>query len=139
MTDKWVIRFLALAQHVASWSKDPRAKVGAVIVDAEKRIVSLGYNGFPRGVKDDEERLRDKATKLRLVVHAEANAILNAHRIPDQCTLYTTQVPCDECAKLIIQAGIKTVVSLDEDAEKWATAIEVLREARVTVNLVAAP
>src|SRR3990172_2103187 len=82
--DAWDSRFLRLAEFVAQWSKDPNTKVGAVIVDGTHRIVSLGFNGFPRGV-DDDERLRNRELKLKLMVHAEMNAILFAGRALDGC------------------------------------------------------
>ena len=119
---RWDQRFFALAQHIATWSKDPSTQVGAVIVDSQRRVLGLGYNGFPRGVEDLPERLSDKPTKYKLVVHAEANAILNAGVSLDNCVLFATKSPCSDCVKLLIQAGIVGVVSpapsLDEP---WAT------------------
>lgn len=115
LTEKWDMRFLELAKHIAQWSKDPSTKVGAVIVRPDKTIVSVGYNGFPRGVKDSQERYVDKVLKYSMVVHAEANAILNSRELLNGYTIYvwpTLDHPptCNECAKVIIQAGIKTVV-----------------------------
>ena len=75
---KWDLRFLKLAHHVGQWSKDPSTKVGAVIVDAQRRVLGIGYNGFPRGVDDSPGRYHDRPTKLDMVVHAETNAIMNA-------------------------------------------------------------
>lgn len=118
---KWDDRFMKLAIHVAEWSKDPSTKVGAVIVDGERRVVGMGYNGFPRGVNDDPSRYSVKAVKYRLVVHSEANAILNANGIVTDCTLYTTKFPCTECAKLIIQSSIARVFTpLPSQNEPWA-------------------
>ena len=108
-SDKWKKRFLDLASHIAEWSKDPSTKVGAVIVDDKRRIVATGYNGFPKGVRDSEERLNNRALKHKLVVHAEANAILNAVGSLEGTVLYCTHLPCSSCAKLIIQAGIQAV------------------------------
>jgi len=96
----------------AARSKDPSTQVGACIVDAEKRIVGIGYNGFPRGCDDDDPRLSwHRPEKYKFVVHAEANAILNTN-IADinGATMYSTLFPCNECAKLIIQSGIKHIV-----------------------------
>lgn len=107
----WDIRFMELAHHVAAWSKDPSTKVGAVIVKPDKTIVSVGYNGFPRGVDDDPSRYDNRDMKYKFVVHAEANAILNANSPVKGCILYVTHQPCCECAKLIIQSGIKDVVT----------------------------
>lgn len=118
----WDDRFLALADHIASWSKDPSTKVGAVIVRPNRTIASVGYNGFPRGVNDDPERLNDRPTKYSMTVHAEANAILSADGRIDGCTLYVTPLhPCSNCASLIIQSGIsKVVAGMPTDPAHWA-------------------
>lgn len=108
--NKWDERFLNLATHVSEWSKDPSTKVGSVIVAEDKRIMSLGYNGFPRGVDDTEERLNDRPTKYAFVAHAERNALDNIDASIRGCTMYVTLQPCPECAKSIIQRGIKRVV-----------------------------
>ena len=107
----WDIRFLELAAHVASWSKDPKTKVGSVIVNDNNQVLSLGYNGFPRGVLDKVSRYEDRETKLLFVAHAERNALDNAFADVRGATLYTTLCPCNECAKSIVQKGIKRVVS----------------------------
>jgi len=122
---KWDLRFLKLAHHISQWSKDPSTKVGAVIVDPMTRqVLGMGYNGFPRGVEDYPERYADRDIKLRYVTHAEVNAILNANRSVQNCTLYTTPMtPCCDCAKAIIQAGISRVISIQKDmanTEAWA-------------------
>jgi dCMP deaminase len=106
----WDHRYMDVAEQVASWSKDPSTKVGAVIVDLSGKIVATGYNGFPRGVEDKPERYADQATKYGFVVHAELNAILNATQCLNDTILYVTLSPCRECAKAIIQAGIKMVI-----------------------------
>lgn len=134
---KWDERFLALAEHVAQWSKDPSTKVGSVIVDSSRRVLGLGYNGFPRGVFDDENRLHDKPTKYKLVVHAEANAIMNSrHLVGGGYTMYATKSPCSDCVKLIVQCGIERVVSPEPSLdEPWATDAHfshvMLREAKI--------
>jgi dCMP deaminase len=113
---------MKLAMEVATWSKDPSTKVGAVIVDHSNRPVGLGFNGFPRGVHDTPERYADKPTKYKMIVHAEANAILNAVVPIQGFTLYATKFPCSECAKLIIQSGIARIVSpVPGTGEPWAT------------------
>lgn len=109
--EKWDRRFLDLAEYISAWSKDPRTKVGAVIVDHERRVVSLGYNGFPRGVLDDERRYIDRPTKHLFVAHAERNALDNAPHSVEGCTLYVPLMPCNECAKSVIQKGIQRVVT----------------------------
>jgi dCMP deaminase len=118
----WDARFMALAALVASWSKDKSTQVGAVIVDKDKRVVSLGYNGPPKGT-DDGAVLADRDEKIRRTVHAEANAILFARRDLAGLTLYSTHYPCAKCMALIIQAGIAEVVCPEPDGgfkERWA-------------------
>ena len=113
MSDKWNDRYMAMAQGVSSWSKDPNTKVGAVAVGSKGQILSQGYNGFPRGIFDGEERLNDRETKYKYVVHAEMNVIYNATYSGvslDGAKLYVYGLPvCSECAKGIIQVGIKEV------------------------------
>lgn len=110
MTD-WDWRFLDLASHVAGWSKDPSTKVGAVIVNEKRQVLGMGYNGFPRGVDDDHHRYEDRETKLLFVAHAERNALDNTFTDSEGATLYSTLFPCTDCAKGIIQRGIKRVVT----------------------------
>lgn len=107
---KWDERFLNLATHVSTWSKDPSTKVGAVIVAPDRRVMSVGYNGFPRGVADTNERLEDRETKYKYVAHAERNALDNTDQSIRGCTMYVTLQPCPECVKSIIQRGITKVV-----------------------------
>lgn len=106
----WDNRFFKLADHVSSWSKDPSTKVGAVIVNDDRQVLGLGYNGFPRGVVDYPHRYEDRSLKLQFVAHAERNALDNAADVRG-ATLYSTLFPCTECAKGIIQRGIKRVVT----------------------------
>lgn len=112
MTD-WDQRYLKLAEHISSWSKDPSRKIGAVVVADNGQILSVGYNGFPRGIKDDE-RLHDRETKYPLIVHAEMNAIYNATHNGvslNGSTLYVWGLPvCSDCARGVIQVGIKRIV-----------------------------
>lgn len=112
MTDPvdWHARFLILAEYVGEWSKDPRTGVGAVLVDDLRRVVGIGYNGFPRGVDDSPAVYADREEKLLRVVHAEVNAVLNATRATDGATCYCTLHPCSACAGVLIQAGIRRVV-----------------------------
>lgn len=113
MTD-WDDRYLDLAEHFASWSKDPSSKIGAVAVGEHGQILSQGYNGFPRGVEDTLHRWHDKKIKYDYVVHAEKNVIYNASLNGvslNGSTLYVFGLPvCNECAKAIVQVGIKRVV-----------------------------
>jgi len=110
--NKWDKRFIYLATMVGGWSKEPRSRVGAVIVRPDKSITSLGFNGFPRGVDDSDERLANRELKNSIAVHAEMNAILSAHGSVQGCTIYITPLlPCSHCAGSIVQAGIKRVVA----------------------------
>lgn len=112
MIDKWDLRFLDMAKLIASWSKDPSTKTGAVIVDRNKTIVSVGYNGFAMGVNDNPERYRDRELKYKMILHCERNALLFAHRPLDGCVLYTVPfASCAPCAAMVIQAGIKRCVA----------------------------
>jgi dCMP deaminase len=133
---KWDGRFMAVAETVATWSKDPSAKVGALLVAPDGRMTSWGFNGFPRGVSDDG-RLQVKSSRLALTVHAEMNALLNCPVDPVGWTLYVTKHPCLECAKAIIQKGIERVVCPDP-AGSWSDeqteARDLLREAGATVQ-----
>jgi dCMP deaminase len=131
----WDQRFLDLAEHIAQWSKDPRTKVGAVIVDEKKRVISVGYNGFPRGVDDNPSRYEDRTTKHLFVAHAERNALDNAPLMVDGCTLYVPLLPCNQCAISIIQKGITRVVTYLPDRDgtgfNWNTTIEMFAEAQI--------
>jgi dCMP deaminase len=136
----WTRRFLRLALEVASWSKDPKGGVGAVLVDERKRVVGLGFNGFPDRIPDDHDLLRDPDAKLPRMIHAEMNAVLNATRSVHGSALFTTLTPCAECAKLIIQAGIGAVYRLPHPPDRhqrWAdsfrTAEAIFTEAGVPV------
>jgi dCMP deaminase len=125
---KWDKRFLKLAEHVATWSKDPSTKVGAVIIRPDNTVASVGYNGFPRHIWDDETDYQDRETKLLKIIHAEVNAILNAKEPLKGYTLYTYPLPfvCVDCAKHIIQAGITTVVVPQvEIPKRWEFQAEV--------------
>ena len=114
----WDKYFMGVALLSAMRSKDPSTQVGACIINNKKRIVGIGYNGFPYGVEDDtfpweggDDFLN---SKYPYVVHAEPNAILNSTVSLENSTLYVTLFPCNECAKLIIQSGIKEVVFLED-------------------------
>ena len=114
MVISWEEYFMGLAHLSALRSKDPNTQVGACIIDKENKVVSIGYNGMPRGCDDHDfpwQREGDFLnTKYAYVVHAELNAILNSPRPVKGCTLYVSLFPCNECAKAIIQSGIKKVV-----------------------------
>ena len=109
---KWNCRFMELALHISTWSKDPSTKVGCVVVGPDKEIRSQGYNGFPRGVDDDKEYRQTRPTKYAFYEHSERNAIYNACSFGASlkgCIMYVTMPPCADCARAIIQSGIKEV------------------------------
>ena len=112
--NKWSRRYLDVAKEVATWSKDPSKKIGAIAVGDKGQILSQGYNGFPRGVKDTDNRYNVREEKYKYVVHGEMNCIYNACNSGvslNGATLYVTGLPvCSECAKGIIQVGISKVV-----------------------------
>ena len=138
-------KFYPLAMEVAELSKDPRTKVGAVVIDARGAVRAVGYNGFPRGVEDDPGRYADRDTKLLLVAHAEANAIANAAAVGtplDGCGLVVTKSPCHECAKLVINAGIRQIGAPAPGTDSaWLKSNDIARmmfsEAGVAVQVVA--
>ena len=120
-TLSWDEYFMGLAHLSALRSKDPNTQVGAAIVDENKRVVSVGYNEFPKGCSDDEFPWEREGgvlvSKYAFVVHAELNAILNSPRPVAGCTIYVSLFPCNECAKAIIQSGIKKIVY---ESDKYA-------------------
>lgn len=122
---KWDRRFMEMAQTISTWSKDPSSKIGAVVVNAERRILATGYNGFPRGIEDSDERLNNRDEKYPRIIHAEMNALMNALyngvTVKD-ATLYVHGLPvCPACTKCVIQAGIKRVVipTFKTDKGEW--------------------
>lgn len=118
--EKWDQRYLELAELVSTWSKDPSTKTGAVIVSPENFVVSLGYNGFPRGVEDSLERLDNRELKYKMIVHCERNAIIAAKRDLKGCTLYTYPfMSCAPCAGMVIQSGISRCVAPYNDNPRW--------------------
>jgi dCMP deaminase len=138
--DKWNLRFLFLAKHVASWSKDPSTRVGSVIFDSDHRVVSLGYNGLPSGLND--LHLQDRERKYQTIIHAEINAILFANRDLKDCTIATWPfMPCSNCSSAIIQTGIKRCIfpkAYGDRAIRWADSFllaqEQFDEASVTMK-----
>ena len=121
---KWDKRYMELAKTAASWSKDPSTRVGAVAIGDKGQVLSTGYNGFPRNIKDTQKRLNTRTTKYQLMVHAEMNCIYNATYNGvslDGATLYVFGLPCcSQCALGVIQVGIKRVVmNGDLKHEKW--------------------
>ena len=138
---KWDLRFLRIAHEVSSWSHDPGTKVGCVLV-SNKRILSVGYNGFPANISDSLERYANRDFKLAAVVHSEANAILNAAKngaTTEGSTAYVTFPPCSQCAAALIQAGVSKVVCPNPEnaPERWRASFklanDLLYEAGLTV------
>ncbi len=140
MMNKWDHRFMQLARQVSTWSKDRSTGVGAVIVNDKKKVLSLGFNGFARGVNDDIESRHTRPEKNHYVIHAERNAMDEAETSLVGATIYCTFFTCATCAHGIIQKGIKKVVAPEPDwnAERYAEsqkhAVEMYREAGVEVE-----
>lgn len=123
--EKWDKRFLELAYFISNWSKDPSTKVGAVIVDTDRRIVSCGYNGLPQKIPDDDEILSNRELKLEHIIHGEINALVFAQGSVKGFTLYTAPfLPCTRCGSVFIQAGISRVVAPKNTIERWKENLE---------------
>lgn len=138
--DKWNRRFIELAQHISTWSKDPSTQTGAVIVDPNNRIISVGYNGLPVGVEDLPERLENRDIKYKMIVHCERNAMLFARCSLEGYTLYTWPfMSCSVCAGMVIQSGIKRCVAPISKNPRWVADFELstrmFQEAGVEVVL----
>lgn len=122
--NNWDLKFMGLANHIATWSKDYSTKVGCVIAGPANDVRTLGYNGFPRNIEDNIEKRHERPAKYFWTEHAERNAIFNAAStgVPlSGCTIYVTLFPCADCARAIIQSGIKTIVIYPPDwnDKKW--------------------
>ncbi len=137
----WDAYFMGVAELSAKRSKDPNTQVGACIVNQKNRIVGIGYNGFPVGIDDETYPWESEGeflnTKYPYVVHAEPNAILNSTVPLDEAILYVTLFPCHECAKLIIQSGIKEIVYVEnkyQEAESVKASMRMLKDAGVRLR-----
>jgi len=133
MKADWKKRMMDMAWHVSTWSKDDSTKVGCVITDEENTIKSLGYNGHPRGLNDEVAERNARPLKYLYVVHAEINAIVNATRNGvslKNSTIYCTFFPCNECAKAIINSGIKKLISYEPDFlhSRWGESFRISHE-----------
>lgn len=125
--NKWDLRFLSLAENVATWSKDPSTKVGCVIVREDLTVAGVGFNGFPRGMCDHDELLEDREVKNSRTIHAELNAVLNSPGSLEGCTAYVTHPPCNNCGLVIIQSGISRVVSRNPSRDftlRWGDSVD---------------
>ena len=145
LLNKWDLRYLKLAEEVASWSKDPSTQIGAIAVGNKGQVLSQGYNGFPRGIEDSLDRYDNREEKYKLVVHAEMNVIYNASYNGvslNDSTLYVHGLPaCSECAKGIIQVGIKRVIMNRNETpprwkESWKNTEKMFVEARVAYEFI---
>lgn len=141
--DKWSKRYLRLAKEISTWSKDPSTQVGAVVVGQYGQILSQGYNGFPRGVSDAQELLDNREFKYRLIIHAEMNCIYNASLSGISLagsSIYVYGLPiCHECAKGVIQSGIKKVFCAyspdlrDKWGQSWGYSLNMFVETGIEV------
>lgn len=139
--NKWTMRWLKEAQNFSEWSKDPSTKVGSVCVGKEDQILSHGYNGIPRGLKDDPEILNVREEKYKYVVHAEENCIynacLNGTSLKD-ATVYVYGMPiCHECAKALIQIKVSKVIAQfdSKDYERWKESADLAAKLLKTANI----
>ena len=134
MRTDWHKRYLGLAKEVSTWSKDPSKKIGAVAVGVKGQVLAQGYNGFPRNIRHTSERLNNRELKYKFVVHAEQNLIYNATYNGvslDGSTVYVTGLPvCSECAKGLIQVGVKQVVmpTLLDTPDVWKESFKFTEE-----------
>lgn len=127
MTHLWENFYLGMAEFISQKSRDPTTKVGAVLVDEKNRVVSVGFNGFPRGTSDDPELYTNREEKLRRVLHAELNAIIFAERPGD--TLYVTHHPCAQCMAAAIQFGVKKIKYIDRNlSSRWDDSVKSAKE-----------
>lgn len=142
--ENWDKKFIKLSSHVSTWSKDKNKKVGAVIVDNDNIVLSMGYNGIPRGCDDNDESRYERPIKYLFTEHAERNAIYHAARhgvsLKD-CKLYVTLFPCADCARAMIQSGITKLIAPEPnlDHEVWGehfkAAIQMMEEANIKMTL----
>lgn len=137
----WDEYFMGIAFLSGMRSKDPSTQVGACIIDEDKKIIGIGYNGFPMGSSDDTMPWGREGefleTKYPYVVHAELNAILNSIKSLKNSTIYVTHFPCNECAKAIVQSGIKKVVYFSDkhkDLETTKASKKILENANVEIS-----
>lgn len=127
----WDEYFMKIAEAVAEKSKDPSSKMGCVIVDKNKRVVSLGYNGMIQGANEEKMTLSERPMKYYFAIHSEMNAVIFAHQDLTGCTIYNRVATCENCLKYCLQAGIKRFVynelrvkSYSTDPKKSMTNIE---------------
>lgn len=147
MSKHWDKKFIELCNHIANWSKDNSTKVGSVIVNRRNKILSIGYNGLPIGVDDTKDKRNERPTKYLFYEHAERNAIYSAAEEGISlkgCILYCNYFPCADCARAIIQSGIKEVIYQKQkpesakNSETWIqsmhASLQMMLEAKVRVR-----
>jgi len=143
--DKWDVRFIELAKHVATWSKDKSTQVGSVIVNPiDKNPISMGFNGFASKVDETKKERHERPLKYSYTVHSEANAIANAAKNGQKtkdCVIYVNFFPCSNCAGLIVNAGINKVICENEPdfnderwGESWKISYNILIEGGVLIK-----
>lgn len=126
---KWDHRFLDLAKIVASWSKDPSTKCGAVLVRSDLTVYSVGFNGFPRYMNDAQEHLDNREEKYSRVIHAEMNALLHGKGDAGTFDLFTWPfLPCERCFVHMVQAGVERVVAPINKEPRWEAALAKTRQ-----------
>jgi len=145
---RWDQRFMELARHVGTWSKDRSTKVGCVIVGSANEIRAIGYNGFVRGADDDVDERHQRPNKYIWTEHAERNAIYHAALVGVPlagCRMYLPWFPCVDCARAIVQCGLTELIALQPDVsdKRWGSdfvnSIELLNEAGVPVRYFVEP
>jgi len=143
--NNWDLKFIGLSRHVAEWSKDTNRKNGAIIVNSDNIVVSMGYNGFPIGCDDSIPLRYEKPAKYFYTEHAERNSIYHAAKLGisiNNCRMYVTMFPCSDCARAIIQSGIKHLYSPTPDVEheKWGIhfkiALQMFEEANIDLTFI---
>jgi dCMP deaminase len=142
--EKWDKKFIKLSKHISVWSKDKNKKVGAVIVDSDNIVLSMGYNGIPRGCDDTDESRYERPTKYFFTEHAERNAIYHSARHGVSlkgCKMYVTLFPCADCARAMIQSGITKLIAPEPNlshevwGEHFKAAIQMMKEANIEILL----
>ena len=131
--ERWDARFLELSKHVSTWSKDPSSKVGAVLIRDSNLVAMTAFNGFPNAILDDE-RLENRDIKYQIIVHAEENLIANSSKSGVStlnAKVAVSMFPCSRCARLLISAGIKEIITqlpTGEFLDRWEVEIELSKK-----------